>query len=405
MANKPLKTIKFPGLSDTYTVPQIDNTLEVTGAAADAKKVGDEISDLKDDLNELDEKIDAKEGISDDVKEALLACFENVAWIGQDGQTYYDALYTALYAQSPVTRIIAVNNEAYGKNLALDGNYYAKINDGLTARCRFDPIRNKGSIVNVVDATKYSVAIYDLQNNELVDYEVKPEQTIITQQGYLMSTDVAPSYVKSVEATGNYFACAFKKESGVDFTTDEIENAEGTIFVIGNLSDIVKWNGTDTGGITQKWIDKDQIIGITNPKEYALVSGYGVTGYHESNGGKVQISAKRATSLSQVIIGDFDGKTIGLSNYTLSTGAQIAYGIWYGYINPNNNSYNGTNYISDGTDNVYVFGKWNTENIILPVDSLKIGKRVILLAFKITNADREFTQAELKEIPTLIQIS
>lgn len=52
MANKPLKTIKFPGLSDTYTVPQIDNTLEVTGAAADAKKVGDEISDLKSDLNE-----------------------------------------------------------------------------------------------------------------------------------------------------------------------------------------------------------------------------------------------------------------------------------------------------------------------------------------------------------------
>lgn len=52
MANKPLQSIKFPGLSDTYTVPQVDNTLAVTGAAADAKKVGDEISDLKDDLNE-----------------------------------------------------------------------------------------------------------------------------------------------------------------------------------------------------------------------------------------------------------------------------------------------------------------------------------------------------------------
>jgi len=52
MANKPLKSIKFPGLNDTYTVPEVDATLATTGAAADAKKVGDEISDIKADLNQ-----------------------------------------------------------------------------------------------------------------------------------------------------------------------------------------------------------------------------------------------------------------------------------------------------------------------------------------------------------------
>lgn len=41
MANIPLKSIKFPGLSDTYTIPQIDNTLTQEGQAADAKVVGD----------------------------------------------------------------------------------------------------------------------------------------------------------------------------------------------------------------------------------------------------------------------------------------------------------------------------------------------------------------------------
>lgn len=75
MAIKPLKTIKFPGLPDTYTVPQvdpiptqgstnavssggvysaiptIDATLTQSGQAADAKVVGDEISDIKEDLN------------------------------------------------------------------------------------------------------------------------------------------------------------------------------------------------------------------------------------------------------------------------------------------------------------------------------------------------------------------
>lgn len=41
MATKPLKTITFEGLEDTYTIPQIDDTLSVTGGAADAKVTGD----------------------------------------------------------------------------------------------------------------------------------------------------------------------------------------------------------------------------------------------------------------------------------------------------------------------------------------------------------------------------
>ena len=44
MATKPLKTITFEGLEDTYTIPQIDDTLSVTGASADAKATGDAIS-------------------------------------------------------------------------------------------------------------------------------------------------------------------------------------------------------------------------------------------------------------------------------------------------------------------------------------------------------------------------
>lgn len=52
MANKPLKSIKFPGLSDTYTVPEVDATLTGTGKAADAKKVGDEVTAIKADLTQ-----------------------------------------------------------------------------------------------------------------------------------------------------------------------------------------------------------------------------------------------------------------------------------------------------------------------------------------------------------------
>ena len=36
-------------------------------------------------------------GLTDDVKTALLNCFEHVAWIDDQGQTYYDELYSALH--------------------------------------------------------------------------------------------------------------------------------------------------------------------------------------------------------------------------------------------------------------------------------------------------------------------
>lgn len=58
MAIKPLKSIKFPGLPDTYTI----------NAA----------------------------GLSSSAKAALLACFRNVAWKNGSGEEYYNALVLAL---------------------------------------------------------------------------------------------------------------------------------------------------------------------------------------------------------------------------------------------------------------------------------------------------------------------
>lgn len=55
MANISLKDIQFPGLNNTYTVPEVDNTLTQSGEAADAKKTGDEITSLKQDFNKIAE--------------------------------------------------------------------------------------------------------------------------------------------------------------------------------------------------------------------------------------------------------------------------------------------------------------------------------------------------------------
>lgn len=59
MADVTLKTIKFPGLSNTYTIPQVDPTLKIPGAIADAKVTGDAISTLNGSLDTIIEVTDS----------------------------------------------------------------------------------------------------------------------------------------------------------------------------------------------------------------------------------------------------------------------------------------------------------------------------------------------------------
>lgn len=95
--------------AQTLTQVQAEGAAQIAAIDAEGREVLDsipadytalegEVTELKSDLGELDEKIDSVSGLSDEAKIALLACFENVAWANASGQTYYDALNSALYA-------------------------------------------------------------------------------------------------------------------------------------------------------------------------------------------------------------------------------------------------------------------------------------------------------------------
>lgn len=80
---------------------QIDDTLSVSGKAADAKVTGDEISDLDGQIANLKSDLESIDtGLSSEAKTALLNCFANVAWINENGITYFQALSDALSAES-----------------------------------------------------------------------------------------------------------------------------------------------------------------------------------------------------------------------------------------------------------------------------------------------------------------
>lgn len=60
MADTTLKSIRFPGLPDRYTVPQVDNTLTQAGRPADAKRTGDELAAISNAFNALGLYVDGE---------------------------------------------------------------------------------------------------------------------------------------------------------------------------------------------------------------------------------------------------------------------------------------------------------------------------------------------------------
>lgn len=265
MANIPLKTIKFPGLDDTYTVPQVDNTLSVTGAAADAKKTGDEIS-------ELNERLDS-EGMSDNVKTALLACFRRVMWIGGDGQTVYDDLYNALYGETPVIEPSydfekmeyevgsGGPSEIYawtGSTRTLTGYRIFARND-MTNRARMR------SFMPAVSGTITAMPGYEIvaylfdsiqfasswENNPKTDSNNK-----FGNSGAVNFNNSYPTWVSSFtieDSNCKYVLLCFRKTNNADWTPSELQNMYGTVFTASlspayKLFDIAEYTGGYTYG-------------------------------------------------------------------------------------------------------------------------------------------------------------
>ena len=99
------------------TLSELTTTAKSSAVAA-INEVNSGLSDVKADLEDLDERVEALEsggggsGLTEGVKAALLQLAQKVAYIDDDGQDYYDDLYNALYPPADLVSISAVYTQS-----------------------------------------------------------------------------------------------------------------------------------------------------------------------------------------------------------------------------------------------------------------------------------------------------
>lgn len=97
----------------------VDSTLTIPGAAADSAKVGQEISDLKSQIQQGGSFNAGVKAALDQFTASVLQLAEKVAYIDENGQDYYDdidsaadALHSAMYPPANLSRITAVYTQS-----------------------------------------------------------------------------------------------------------------------------------------------------------------------------------------------------------------------------------------------------------------------------------------------------
>lgn len=145
MANKPLKTIKFPGLPDIYTI---------------------------------------ESGLSDAQKESILACFQRVAWTTEEGQQLYQALYDSFYPDVRLASLSAVFTQgsrviyttdslnSLKQNLVVTATYYNGTTATITNYVLSGELTEGTSIITAIYGGKtatFEVTVTDTKNYLTID--------------------------------------------------------------------------------------------------------------------------------------------------------------------------------------------------------------------------------------------
>lgn len=206
MANVPAKSIKFPGLPNTYTFLQNDNTLSQSGKAADSKVVGDRFTEIDETLAALEEAVGSKRyGVSGIGQQAsaLTRMWDAVgmtAQVGTDGNNSavvndFDNV-TPFNRRKCVGRWHVENGRAQFRVMAYKGDdNYAEdgsMGDYVAVECPRAYYYLKDGVLGV-SAHRYpgwrcfDIFCHDHNQNDTIEYAYLPAYALAMKDGHAVS--------------------------------------------------------------------------------------------------------------------------------------------------------------------------------------------------------------------------
>lgn len=227
---------------------------------------------------------------------------------------------------------------------------------------------------------------------------------VYTQSGTVYDTDSLDSLKDDLVVTATYDDSSTETVTAYTLSGTLVVGTSTITVSYGGKTTTFNVNVTAAPRIVEHTYVPNYYTAITNPSDMVLTSGMVVSGGKVSHNGRVDPAAAavagRCADKERVLVGNFGGKTLGLSSYTLTSGSSVAFACWIGTL-ASNETWDGTKYLS--TNNNFLANAWLTSNVTLPSSN---DENVLVIAFrKGTGSDGDFTTAEMEEIPSLITIS
>lgn len=277
---------------------------ELVGFLSEAEQLDGVLSGGEQLTGQLSLPIYTGGGLTDDIKEALLDCFEHVAWIDDDGQQYYDALLEALYPLSSITAVYTQSGTVYTDtsldslkdDLVVTAHYGTSHSETVTTYTLSGTLTVGTSIITVTyegKATTFNVTVSEHATLSSIS-------AVYTQSGTVYPSDSLDSLKSDLVVTAHYSDTTTATVASSDYTLS------GTLTV-----------GTST--ITVTYEGKTTTFNVTVTQETrTLVS---ISAVYTQSGTVYDTDSLDSLKTDLVVTATYDDtstETVPSTDYTLS---------------------------------------------------------------------------------------